>query len=962
MTVRTTLFPFLFPFTLAVASIIGVPITAVAQMHVEVKPNRVDIGVQYIPRRLDLPPARVKQILAGQTYTPGADETWDYVEGAGTLKFDRTRNTIFRVTTLINLPNGTLDMGTQADPIPCGVKAEIIFRNVPIDPTKDPFRWGNGLVNFGKQTRVGCAKTEKAEAAGSVNAGAITITLAAPPPADWKVGDEILLPDTTTPIFSTPTNSAPRRESKATITSISGTSITLSKGLDFAHPAVTHPFTGAVVMKPRVLNITRNIILRSEDPTGTPGHTVDIGHDATWDIRYNRNEFMGRTTATPLDDSVVDTAGIVTHSGTNDRGRYAEHHHHVQSAPTSADVGNVYIGRGMNPDGTGIGAKWGLALHDTSDTLIERDIALDFPGAGFATEDGYEVRNIFRFNLAFYNLGHLLESDGNTVQEDSHQLKSNCPGCGGNGFWLRGTMNYFEGNEAGNNFLAGMDLFNQQQPPGQYPSAPGLPPDTDLDTTKSGPLSFLNNIFVGNVASGLEMWAIKKTAFVNIIAARNMFRQIEAVNSEHIDVFLQNPTILCDPGKGSIGVASSMGYVSTYEQQGGVIAGCFLGVNGGGGANGMVITGAILQNETNLDMLGQVYEQTNTMHLAFPGQTEHRYIMARRPGDDPPVWDGVSPLPNVGLPVYFPQIGSRIKIRNWQGTGQDKLLFRADSLGNNPSWYAASSRGAHFYNTPVKGLTMRQSWNTYGLSAYGDMLEESQAETLDGVVGGLARAGLTVTLPPPRAICSYPNIMERAPVDGSDLRFYCQLTGDPTQASGIMMISLDKADPPYPWAAEDGINTKREGTTTNIDPTICHTIDVWRTFKDNPQVMIPGTLFTQQYYTGTTNPCGTTPTTTVAVPNVVGQLEAPARAAITGVGLVVGQVTSVTNTAPVGQIVTETPIATTMVNTGSTVNLEKSSGPPPPPPPPAPLFSMPSGTYRICSTTTPPVCFDLIKQ
>lgn len=847
-----------------VGALLGLVASSVqAQMHVDVKADRVDIGAQFIPRRLDLPNRLI--VPAGTVADLPTNTVFDYIEVAGELRVSRTQKTALAVTHLIILPGGYLNVGTQADPIPCGITVEVVFRNIPIDTTKDPFQWGNGLVNFGKQTRVGCQKTEKAEAAGNVNAGATTIVLAAPPPADWKVGDEILLPDTTTPIFSTPTNSAPRREAKATITSISGTSISLSKGLDFAHPAVTHPFTGAVVMKPRVLNLTRNIILRSKDPTGTPGHTVDIGHDASWDIRYTRNEFMGRTKAEPLDDSVVDAAGKVTHPGANDRGRYAEHHHHVQSAPTSADVGNVYIGRGMNPDGTGIGAKWGLALHDTSDTLIERNIAIDFPGAGFTTEDGYEVRNVFRFNLAFYNLGHLLETDGQTVQEDSHQLKSNCPGCGGNGFWLRGTMNYFEGNEAGNNFLAGMDLFNQQQPPGQYPSAPGVPPDTDLDTTKSSPLSFLNNSFVANVGSGVELWAIKKTAFVNTLAARNMLRQVEAVNSEHIDVFLQNPTILCDPGKGSIGIASSMGYVSTFEQQGGVIAGCAIGVNGGGGANGMILTGATLQNETNIDMLGLAYEQTNTMHLPFPGQAEHRYIMMRRPGDDPPVWDGVSPLPNVGLPVYFPQVGSRQRVRNWQGTGQDKLLFREDSLGNNPSWYSASSRGAHFYNTPVKGLTMRESWNTYGLSAYGDMLEERHAETLDGVVGGLARAGLTVTLPPPRAICSFPTTREPAVPDGGSIRFYCQLTGDQTQASGVMMLTIDKSDPPYPWAAEDGVDTRREGTTDHIGPG-CHTIDVWRTFKNNPQVMIPGTLFTSQYYTDVVNPCDAPPTPTCQDP------------------------------------------------------------------------------------------------
>ena len=66
----------------------------------------------------------------------------------------------------------------------------------------------------------------------------------------------------------------------------------------------------------------------------------------------------------------------------------------------------------------------------------------------------------------------------------------------------------------------------------------------------------------------------------------------------------------------------------------------------------------------------------------------------------------------------------------------------------------------------------------------------------------------------------------------------------------------------------------------------------------------------------------------VAVPNVVGQTQTAATTAITGAGLVVGTVTTASSsTAPSGSVISQSPIAATMVNVGSAVNLVVSSGP-----------------------------------
>jgi hypothetical protein len=71
-------------------------------------------------------------------------------------------------------------------------------------------------------------------------------------------------------------------------------------------------------------------------------------------------------------------------------------------------------------------------------------------------------------------------------------------------------------------------------------------------------------------------------------------------------------------------------------------------------------------------------------------------------------------------------------------------------------------------------------------------------------------------------------------------------------------------------------------------------------------------------------------TAQVAVPNVVGQTQAAATTAIQAATLVVGTVTTASSgTVPSGRVISENPVAGTLVNTGSAVNLVVSSGPAP---------------------------------
>ena len=397
----------------------GLPAVVAAQhsmMPIVVQADRIKIGgIDFVPRCV--PSERVLIVAVRQTVEAQPDSTWDCVEVAGTLRVSRAHDTVLRFTHLFVLPGGVLDVGTQADPIPADRHVELIVRDVPIDTARDPFQWGNGLVNFGTQTRVGAAKLAWTTLTESVMQGALTVTLAEDPQG-WRPGDELLIPDTSL--------GGRQREQPVSVASMSGRTVTLSKPLDFDHLAQTDP-DGGIVLLPRIANLTRNLVVRSENPAGTRGHTADVGHDASWRIAYNELSGLGRSKAESIDDTTADRS----HIGTNPKGRYVDHKHHAHGFG-SVSVGNVLRGSGQ------VVGKWGLVVHGTHDALIERNIGIDFSGAAFITEDGYEVRNVFRKNFAAYNLGNsdsLMRTEMNIVQ-------FNNPGSEGNGFWLRGVLGH----------------------------------------------------------------------------------------------------------------------------------------------------------------------------------------------------------------------------------------------------------------------------------------------------------------------------------------------------------------------------------------------------------------------------------------------------------------------------------------------------------------------------------------
>ena len=126
-------------------------------------------------------------------------------------------------------------------------------------------------------------------------------------PAGWAVGDKVLIPDTRQlkhaelqANFGQAWNAQAQWEER-TISAISGSQVTLSQALTYNHKG-GRASDGTLDFLPHVGNLSRTVVVRSENPAGTRGHGL-FSQRADVDIRYVAWRNMGRTTTQPLDST-----------------------------------------------------------------------------------------------------------------------------------------------------------------------------------------------------------------------------------------------------------------------------------------------------------------------------------------------------------------------------------------------------------------------------------------------------------------------------------------------------------------------------------------------------------------------------------------------------------------------------------------------------------------------------------
>ena len=153
-------------------------------------------------------------------------------------------------------------------------------------------------------------------------------------------------------------------------------------------------FNGVLEFLPHVGNLTRNVIVRSANPTGTRGHVLFI-HMADIDIRYALFRDLGRTTFRPLNTT------------TNHIGRYPIHIHHVSGPLATPANGYQFtlIGNAVDGGSAATQFKWGIAVHGSHYGLIQDNVVYNYNGAAIATEDGSESFNVFDHNFVLRGMG-----------------------------------------------------------------------------------------------------------------------------------------------------------------------------------------------------------------------------------------------------------------------------------------------------------------------------------------------------------------------------------------------------------------------------------------------------------------------------------------------------------------------------------------------------------------------------
>ncbi|MBX3444655.1 MAG: right-handed parallel beta-helix repeat-containing protein [Planctomyces sp.] len=286
--------------------------------------------------------------------------------------------------------------------------AEIIIADLPIDTNMDPEQFGHGILVHGSFHATGTAKTPWLRATAGIPKGATACTLDQAPQG-WKVGDLLALPDTRQKVH-TKKVAADSQSEVVKLTKINGRVIEFTAA-QFAHAAGprTH-------LTPHVANLTRDIVIRSENPAGVRGHMMCM-QGAYLEVQNVEFRDMGRTDKARQIDSAVGST-----PGTNQLGRYPLHLHLM--GPTDALIrGNSVV---RSPG-------WAIAVHGTQGPRVTDNVAYDIRGSAFVCEDGSETAT-FERNIAIkcrngWHTGVFRKGSPKQVHEF---------GGDGSGFWFRG--------------------------------------------------------------------------------------------------------------------------------------------------------------------------------------------------------------------------------------------------------------------------------------------------------------------------------------------------------------------------------------------------------------------------------------------------------------------------------------------------------------------------------------------
>ena len=413
--------------------------------------------------------------------------------------------------TLLVLPNGMLEVGSASSPVPASVTAEIIIKDMALNASTDPDQYGTGLLSIdGTVTMHGAAKSPTfVRTASEPRAGHST----SPSRNPWPAGRSAIAFFCRIPVRCRPiTGSMPATRCTSKSESFRASALTACRSrvttpLAFDHRGArdaygTPTVVGGVALLPHVGNLTRNVIVRSENPSGTRGHTL-YTHRSTVSLSYVQFQDLGRTRAEPL-------------SSTNNHiGRYPLHIHQLWGPVNPGNTGYQFVVQGNAINDS---LKWPIAVHGSHFGLIKQNVVFggaQLTGAGIAVEDGTETENLFEENFVAYMRGSI-----NPRESGPSTADGTTPGSAAECIWAAGFNNRFVNNVAsscrnpvqqivsgpGFKFIVPAAPYTARNP--RFRGADMTDANQTVDVTPQNQpmLEFRGNEVYGLAADGLTFW------------------------------------------------------------------------------------------------------------------------------------------------------------------------------------------------------------------------------------------------------------------------------------------------------------------------------------------------------------------------------------------------------------------------------------------------------------------------
>ncbi|NJM97927.1 MAG: hypothetical protein HC800_12925 [Phormidesmis sp. RL_2_1] len=392
------------------------------------------------------------------TYDQVSDARIKTIVIEGNLKFATEQDTQLYVETILNAPEGKLDIGSQNQSVAANKNAKIIFTSdSKVNTQWDPTQLSKGLVSHGEVNIYGADKRDQVSLVGDAIAGSNTLTFKEDL-TGWRVGDQIVLGGTNYGWNGNDKDNSRLQDEVLTITAINGKAVKFTNNnitqgdntvLRFDH--VRSPKASNAQLSLSAANLTRNVSFATENGKAVPINQrahVMLMHNPRVNVLNAGFYDLGRSDKSKVVDDIGKNVDGSQGNGTNVRGRYALHLHKTgvdPNSPASILRGNVVSGS----------PGWGIVQHQ-SRAGLEDNVVFDVVGSGIVAESGNET-GWWTNNLVMKTTGVSWQTvqAQNDIREDRFDL-----GFQGDGYWIQGAAQIQnKGNQAISSNHAGMVLF-----------------------------------------------------------------------------------------------------------------------------------------------------------------------------------------------------------------------------------------------------------------------------------------------------------------------------------------------------------------------------------------------------------------------------------------------------------------------------------------------------------------------